>query len=158
LSSERAEIKIVSDSEKITEIILAIFRLNGRIIEWGDDLSSEFGLTSARWQVLGAITLADAPQTVPEIADRMGVSRQATQKQVNLLEAEALVSKRPNPRHRRSPHYRLTEAGERVYSQVWEKYQAWTLEASRDVPAAVLDGALTGLRFLDASLPKVKGE
>ena len=145
------------NSEKITEIILSIFRLNGRILEWGDDLSSEFGLTSARWQALGAISLANAPQSVPDIADRMGVTRQATQKQINLLEREGLVEKRANPRHRRSPHYLLTEAGENAYGRVSEKYQAWTREAATDVPAGVLDGTLAGLNFLNASIPEVKG-
>lgn len=148
----------MQDDEKVTEIILSIFRLNGRIIEWGDRLSSEFGLTSARWQVLGAIALADAPQTVPDIADRMGVTRQATQKQVNLLEGEGLVQTRANPRHRRSPHYLLTGAGENAYASVSEKYQAWAREAVRDVPPGLLDGTFAGLRFLDRSIPQTKGE
>lgn len=148
----------MSDSEKITEIILSIFRLNGRIIEWGDQLSSEFGLTSARWQVLGAIALANAPQTVPDIADRMGVTRQATQKQVNLLEGEGLVRKRANPRHRRSPHYLLTEAGASSYARVSEKYQAWARTAVTQAPAGILDGAIAGLRFLATHVPDIEGE
>ena len=146
------------NSEKVTEIILSIFRMNGRIIEWGDHLSSEFGLTSARWQVLGAIALADAAQTVPDIANRMGVTRQATQKQVNLLEAEGLVEKRANPRHLRSPHYLLTEAGARAYARVSEKYQAWARQAAQDAPDGLFDAALAGLRFLDARVPPAKGE
>jgi DNA-binding MarR family transcriptional regulator len=148
----------MTDGEKITEIILSIFRLNGRIIEWGDQLGGEFGLTSARWQVLGAIALAHAPQTVPEIADRMGVTRQATQKQVNLLEGEGLVAPRANPRHRRSPHYILTEAGDHTYAQVSRKYQVWVGDAVKDAQPGILDGALAGLRFLDAYIPDVKGE
>lgn len=148
----------MSDSETMTDIILTIFRLNGRIIEWGDRLSGEFGLTSARWQVLGAIALAHAPQTVPEIADRMGVTRQATQKQVNLLEGEGLVAARANPRHRRSPHYVLTEAGERAYARVTEKYQAWVRDAVKDAPPGILAGTLAGLGFIDAHVPDVKGE
>jgi DNA-binding MarR family transcriptional regulator len=148
----------MSDSEKITEVILSIFRLHGRIIAWGDHLSSEFGLTSARWQVLGAIALANAPQTVPEIADRMGVTRQATQKQVNLLEGEGLLQKRANPRHLRSPHYLLTEAGANTYARVSEKYDKWTRESTADVPAGALDGVLAGLALLDARIPEIKGE
>jgi DNA-binding MarR family transcriptional regulator len=148
----------VSDSEKLTDIILSIFRLNGRILEWGDQLSGEFGLTSARWQVLGAIALAHAPQTVPDIADRMGVTRQATQKQVNLLEGEGLVQTRANPRHRRSPHYLLTEAGENAYALVSEKYQSWAREAAAHAPPGTLDGALAGLRFLATQIPDIRGE
>jgi DNA-binding MarR family transcriptional regulator len=148
----------MQDSEKITDIILSIFRLNGRIIAWGDELSREFDLTSARWQVLGAIAFAEAPQTVPDIADRMGVTRQATQKQVNLLEVEGLVERRANPRHKRSPHYLLTAVGERAYGRISEKYQAWVRKAAEDVPPGILDGTLAGLRFLDACVPTAEGE
>ena len=39
----------------VTQLILDVFRLNGRLLIAGDRLVGELGLTSARWQVLGAI-------------------------------------------------------------------------------------------------------
>jgi hypothetical protein len=44
-----------------TELILETFRLNGLLLEAGDRLVADIGLTSARWQVLGAIALAPVP-------------------------------------------------------------------------------------------------
>jgi hypothetical protein len=57
-----------------TEVILSIFKANGLLVTSGDQLSASEDLTSARWQVLGAIALADRPLTVPQIARRMGLT------------------------------------------------------------------------------------
>ena len=50
--------------EALTDLFLAVFRLNGRLLAAGDHLVSDLGLTSARWQVLGAIAHAPSPQPV----------------------------------------------------------------------------------------------
>ncbi|TIW72492.1 MAG: MarR family transcriptional regulator, partial [Mesorhizobium sp.] len=39
----------------LSDLILDLFRLNSRISAAGDRLVADLGLTSARWQVLGAI-------------------------------------------------------------------------------------------------------
>ena len=89
--------------EHITELVLLIFRNNGQLIEWGDKFVAPFGLTSARWQMLGALALSGQPLTAPQVAKHMGVTRQGAQKQIKLLENDALLEKLPNPYHRRSP-------------------------------------------------------
>ena len=66
----------------VTEIILSVFRLNAQLLEQGDRLVKPLRLTSARWQVLGAIAMAGEPQTAPQIAAAMGVTRQGVQKQL----------------------------------------------------------------------------
>ena len=62
-----------------------------RLIAAGDDLVSDLGLTSARWQVLGAIALAPAAETVARLARAMGLHRQGVQRIVNELAAEGIV-------------------------------------------------------------------
>jgi len=47
--------------EAATELILSAFRANGLLLDAGDMLSVDEGLTSARWQVLGAIALVLSP-------------------------------------------------------------------------------------------------
>jgi hypothetical protein len=42
-------------ADATTELVLEIFRLNGELIAMGDALVGDIGLTSARWQVMGAI-------------------------------------------------------------------------------------------------------
>lgn len=102
----------------VSETVVAVFRANGRILEWGDAFTAPFGLTSARWQILGGISWASQKPTAPQIAERMGISRQGAQKQLNLLVDDGLVERLANPTHRRSPFYRLTQRGEALLGEV----------------------------------------
>ncbi len=49
-------------AETLTDLILTLFRVNNATLVWGDRLVRPFGLTSARWQIMGAIAYADRPQ------------------------------------------------------------------------------------------------
>ena len=114
-----------SDAAALTELVLEVFRLNGALVAFGDELVAPLGLTSARWQVLGSLSLADGPLTVPEIAEAMGLTRQGAQRQVNLLLDDGLVRRRPNPGHRRSSFIELTRAGRSAYdgaSRAWDRH------------------------------------
>lgn len=102
----------------LTRSVLAVFRANGALLAWGDRFAAPLGLTSARWQMLGAIALAGEPMPAPRIAAAMGVTRQGAQKQLDLLVDEGLVDRLPNPAHQRSPLYRLTRSGASVYGRI----------------------------------------
>src|SRR5215813_10369846 len=91
----------------------------------GDLLAAEHGLTSARWQVLGPIALAQRPLTVPQIARRMGLTRQSVHTTINRLVADGMVELTANADHRRSPLARLTELGRATYQAVDDKQAAW---------------------------------
>jgi DNA-binding MarR family transcriptional regulator len=128
--------------------VLAVFRAHGRLIDWGDAFAVPFGLTSARWQMLGALALSGAPASAPTIARQMGVTRQGASKQLALLEQEGLVCKRPNPAHKRSPLFTLTEEGSNRYHAL---QAAWTDHAQRvcaQIPAAELEITLKTLQAL----------
>jgi DNA-binding MarR family transcriptional regulator len=114
--------------QALTQLALAVFRANGALLARGDVLVEGAGLTSARWQVLGALALAGRKLTVPEIARSMGLTRQGIQKQVNLLIGDGLVSTRANPTHQRSQLVGLTVAGRAAYSRA---EQRWAIEAAR---------------------------
>jgi DNA-binding MarR family transcriptional regulator len=100
--------------ERLTGVILTLFQLNGALLDWGDVFVAPEALTSARWQMLGALALAGQPLSAPQVAAAMGVTRQGAQKQLNLLSEAQLVEVRPNPQHKRSPLYQLTGGGRRV--------------------------------------------
>ena len=108
-----------------TDVVLQTFRANGLFLAAGDVLASVEGLTAARWQVLGAVALAGRPLTVPQIARRMGLTRQAVQASVNRLIGEALVEAAENPDHRRSPIIRMTERGGEKYGAIQRRQVAW---------------------------------
>src|SRR5260221_4680783 len=88
--------------EWVTELILEIFRTNGRLLAAGDALVADIGLTSARWQVLGAIALSPVPLPVAHIARNMGLTRQAVQRLANEMARDGLVRFMANPHHRRA--------------------------------------------------------
>jgi DNA-binding MarR family transcriptional regulator len=135
-----------------TALALAVFHTNGRLVAWGDAFAADLGLTSARWQMLGAIALAPVPCTAPQLAASMGVTRQGAQKQLNLLETDALVARVPNPGHQRSPHYRLTAEGERVYAAVSARWTQAAAAFAARLGAPRLAAALQVLRGLDELL------
>ena len=97
-----------SEGDVVTELILETFRLNGQLLEAGDRLTVPLGLTSARWQVLGAIETEGRPLTVAQIGRRMGLSRQAVQRIVNDLEPLGFVRLEDNPDHKRARLVALT--------------------------------------------------
>src|SRR5438128_1128523 len=111
-----------------TQVVLATFRANGLLLAAGSRLAAQEQLTAARWQVLGAVALAGRPLTVPQIARRMGLTRQAVQASVNRLLAEALVEADENLDHRRSPLIRLTELGSQKYTAVDRRQIRWINE------------------------------
>lgn len=116
----------------MTEIVLEAFRLNGRLLAAGDRLVGPLGLSSARWQVLGAIHFAEAPQPVAWLARSMGLSRQGVQRIANELEKEGLVAFEPNPHHRRANLVVLTEQGREVYQAAERRQIEWVNALSRD--------------------------
>ncbi|MCR9087857.1 MAG: MarR family transcriptional regulator [Rhodobacteraceae bacterium] len=118
------------EGEAVTALVLDVFRLNGRLQLAGDRLVSELGLTSARWQILGAIAYADRPETVAWHARTMGVHRQGVQRIVNELNSEGVVEFQPNPHHKRAHLVVLTRKGEKLYEAAIARQIPWVNELS----------------------------
>lgn len=102
----------------LTDLILTMFRANNRTLTWGDHLVAPQGLTSVRWQVMGAIVAADRPQPVAWLARDLGANRQNVQRVVNDLHKDGLVALAPNPHHKRAQLVVLTEKGKQAYDAV----------------------------------------
>lgn len=150
-----------SKTQAVTEIMLTIFRINGRLLEKGDALVETLGIASAQWQVLGAVSLAKKPLSSPQIAEAMGITRQGVQKQLNRMLKENLFEKRPNPRHGRSSLYWPTPKGQRVYSEAMRREALWASRLGEDLSGPELQEALDFLneflRLLDIPLPDEGG-
>jgi len=137
-----------SRNDTLVQIMLAVFRINGRLLEQGDAMVAPLDLTSARWQVLGAISLEGRPLTAPQVAQAMGITRQGALKQLDRMEEEGLVARQPNPRHERSPLYTLTARGEAVYAQAMALNERWVADLAQGFKNAELDTTLTTLSRL----------
>ena len=132
----------------LTDLVLNVFRLNGALLAAGDALVAELGLTSARWQVLGAIALSPVPLPVAHIARNMGLTRQAVQRSVDEMRANDLVRLAPNPHHRRAMLVAMTAGGEAAYGAASERQARWADALTTDLSAEALETAGTLLRDL----------
>lgn len=139
--------------EAVTAFMLDLFRLNNRLLSTGDRLVAHLGLTSARWQVLGAIVAADRPQPVAWLARDLGANRQNVQRIVNDMRAGGLVRLEPNPHHRRAHLVALTAAGQAAYEGAMERQAPWMENLVEDVRPGDLEAAQ---RVIAALLQKVE--
>ncbi len=139
-----------SKADQLTDLVLTVFRLNGALTDWGDAFASVEGLSTARWQMLGAIALANQPLTAPQIAARMGMTRQGAQKQLNALVQDGLMAAHANPMHKRSSLYDLTPSVRATFGAIdarWNRhatqaaaaFKGTDLETAESVLAAMVD-------------------
>ncbi len=117
--------KRTTSGKVLTDLIIETFRFNGALIEAGNRITEPLGLTSARWQVLGAIEIAGQDLTVSQIARRMGLSRQAVQRIVNDLVLLEMLKTNPNIDHKRSPIISLSKKGKKVMAEIDKLQGAW---------------------------------
>lgn len=117
-----------TDFDALTRAVLAVFRAHQALIADGDRLAGAWRLNSAKWKTLGAIALAGAPITAPDIGRSMGLSRQGAQKQLDLLMEAGLVTRVANEADARAPLYRLTARGQGIYEQI---IAAWRVRSAQ---------------------------
>ena len=117
-----SNVERTANAESLTDFILMMFRTNNLTVGWGDRLVAPVGLTSARWQVMGAVVAAERPQPVAWLARDLGASRQNIQRIVNDLEKEGLVVFAPNPHHRRAHLVVLTDKGMQTFDDTVRLY------------------------------------
>lgn len=132
----------------VTELIIETFRLNGRLLEAGDDLVAPLGLSSARWQVLGAIDAASERLPVAHIARNMGLSRQAVQRLVDEMAGDGLVAFELNPHHARAKFVVMTERGREAFRAAMAKQRRWAAALAEGVPRGTIESATRVLRTL----------
>ena len=124
--------------------MLEVFRLNGALLRHGAALTAPLGQTQARWQVIGAV--AEATRTVPQIARRMGMTRQGVQRIADLLVDEEVVTLVPNPDHARSPLLRLTQKGRRLEQKLGNIGARWSESMAGGMNPRNLERAVAVIR------------
>ncbi len=136
--------------DPLTELILTTFRFNGALLAAGDALVGDLGLTSARWQVMGALALEGRPLSVAQAARRMGLTRQAVQRTTNDLVADGLVTFADNPDHKRARHVVLTAKGQRAYAAADTRQRQWVGELGDGLePAEIARASALMQRLLE---------
>lgn len=119
------ETKRTPSGNALSNLVLDLFRVNSLLLTAGDRLVARLGLTSARWQILGAIVSAERPQPVAWLARDLGANRQNVQRIINDLHKEKLVAFEPNPHHRRAQLVVLTANGRHTFDAAMRLQAPW---------------------------------
>ena len=138
--------------DPVNDLVLTIFWLNGFFLDAADRLTAGSGLTTARWQVLGAVL--HEPLTVAAIARDMGLARQSVQRTANLLVEEGLCEFVPNPAHRRARLLSVTDHGLETLRQLGPRAIAWSKRVRESVGDDVIDAATVSVRELMSALAR----
>ena len=136
----------------ITEILLETFRLNGRLVDAGDQMGKDLQLSTARFQVLSVADREAA--TVAEIARRMGLRRQSVQRTVNSLRSDGFVELLPNPNHRRAKLVQITEKGSDALAKTYQRQIAWANEIAIGLSEEDLDRTLKVMAAFRAKIER----
>lgn len=135
-------------ANELTSLVLEVFRLNGDLLAVGDAIVGDVGLTSARWQVLGAIALSPVALPVAHIARNMGLTRQSVQRIVDDMRAAGLIRLEPNPHHRRAMLVAMTDDGLAAYGSASLRQERWAHDLAAGLPAQGIADAVKMLRTL----------
>jgi DNA-binding MarR family transcriptional regulator len=136
----------------VDELILSVFRLNGQLIDAGNRLVMDIDLTSAWWQVLGALDLSPVPLPVAHIARNMGLSRQSVQRIADLLTEKGLVRFEANPHHQRAKLVVLTPQGRAAVKGAEARQRPWARDLTAGLSLERLATALGVLTELNRHL------
>jgi len=145
----RSSTKQSPAGQAATDLILNLFRVNNLLLTAGDRLVDGLGLTSARWQVLGAIAYAERPQPVAWLARDMGANRQNVQRIINDLKEAGLVVFQTNPHHRRAQLVVLTDKGKQTFESAMRLQGPWVNRLAQGLAVKDIEAAhrvLTTLR------------
>ena len=134
----------------IPPIVADVFELAGRFRDDGEKIAATVGQTQARWQVMSAAS-AD-PRTVPQIARRLGVSRQNVQRIADLLVAENWAGFEPNPDHKGSPDLVLNARGQDALAKITKAAGQSHAQLARELTGTDVGALHRGLRRLIQAL------
>lgn len=110
-------------------------------------------VTVTQWHTMSVLS-DDHVASVPQIAARLGVTRQAVQRVANQLLDSRYVEGVSNPRHETSPLLRLTTAGQDVLTTLWEVSDGPRAEMLAGVDAAELVEAADLVQVLISALKR----
>ena len=149
-------------AEQLRQLTLNLLELESAMEAKAMEFTKPHGQTPSRWKVL---TAAGCDRfTVPQIARRMGLSRQADLKIANALVDDGLAEYIDNPDHKTSPILQLTAKGQKMDDAIVQKYIEWSNRFAKPFDLKQLQNTADTLRQLADRLqreeapPKRKGE
>jgi MarR family transcriptional regulator for hemolysin len=100
-----------------------------------DDNLRELGHSASRMEAMAAIAYAPPQTTQIQIAKRIGIEGPTLTRTLDMLEADGLVERLPDPMDRRNKLMKLTPAGYEVLSIMFQTTKRLRLNLLKDLPA-----------------------
>lgn len=141
---------LTPQGDAFTQLVLEVFRINGRLLEAGDQLAKPVGLRSARWQVLGVVE--HRPISVAHVAHEMGLTRQSVQQTADGLEKHGFITFVDNPHHRRSKLMQLTPKGQTALDFIKGRQAEWANALGEHFAAEDMHAVVRALRQIHERL------
>ena len=133
-------------AEEVDRLVADVLECAGALRRYGDALTRPLGQTEVRWAVMSV--LSGGARTVPQVARRLGVTRQSVQRIANLLAAECLIESATNPDNARSPLFSLSERGEAILTEITQAADPWLRHVSKELSLDDLRRARGALAIL----------
>lgn len=116
-----------------------------------ESVAAAHGTTVTQWHTMSVLS-DGTTATVPQVAARLGVTRQAVQRVADHLVERGYLQRIANPNHDTSPLLQLTPTGDEVLQQLWEDSDAPRARMLVDVERRRLDEAAATLQELLVAL------
>ncbi|WP_051012442.1 MarR family winged helix-turn-helix transcriptional regulator [Desulfobacula toluolica] len=149
MTSHVSEIK---PGKIIHNLFLEVFALHDVLFGIMDKVHEQAGLATSQHKVILVLTHT-GPVTVPDIADRLGVSRQFVQTVCNQLSSRGFLQFIDNPRHKRSKLAVLTDPGRTAFQAAQQKENEIIERALPDLDPEKTAQACRLLKTIRQSLP-----
>ncbi|MDA3917270.1 MAG: MarR family transcriptional regulator [Deltaproteobacteria bacterium] len=108
------------------------------------------GLTSALWQVLGAIS--EQSISIAQIGRNMGLTRQSVRRSANVLMDKGFVRFEENPDHKRAKLVVPTKTGRKVLNQIETIQVEWSNKVSNGLSVTNLKTLIQTMKTLSERL------
>jgi DNA-binding MarR family transcriptional regulator len=135
-----------SGARAFSQLVKEALGVYAQLTTEGDRLGADFGLSSARWQVIGAIR--SEAKSVSDIARERGLARQSVQRVINTLKRQGYVRFRDNPRHARAKLVEITPKGLTALTGVAGRQADWAEELAQSFTATEMANAAKVLNRL----------
>ncbi len=146
----------MTPSDLINAIAMETYGVSAAFRRHGEILAKRAGQTQARWQVLRAASASTL--SVPQIARRLGVTRQHVQRIADALVAESLACYVVNPDHKTSSRLALTAKGRKALETITSNSVDYSRVLASRLLGFDLGYLLASLKTLSATLSSLDGE
>ena len=126
----------LNDIKHIKRVLIAIGRchsaINKRSKSIAESLEQKNNISTARWQVMSAITATDKP-TISKVARGLKSTRQNISILVEAMVKDNIIALCHNPEHKRAKILQLTHNGKLLFSEVSAQRDIWCHDMQGDM-------------------------